>query len=75
MTYTLFTTNTCVFCQSVKKVLDSKGKKYDVIDVTDDYGRRLELQQKFNATTVPVLVREDGQFMVGFNQPKLFSML
>lgn len=75
MKFTLFTTNTCSFCPMVKQILDKFDRDYSVIDVTDDYEKRLELQKKYFATSVPVLVREDGEFMVGFSQPKMFALV
>ena len=58
----------------VKRILDRFGVEYEVIDVTDNYEQRLKLQQQYNAMTVPVLV-SDTDFMVGFNQSKLFKMV
>lgn len=75
MRFTLFTTNTCSFCPTVKQYLAKFNREYDTVDVTDDYEKRLELQNKYMATSVPVLVREDGEFMVGFNSAKLLSMV
>ena len=73
-TMTLYTTKTCGFCPTVKKILDMKNKDYETVDVTDDYDSRLELQQKYGAMTVPVLVSDKG-VMIGFNQAKLFSLI
>lgn len=75
MGFTLFTTKTCGFCNQLKKILGSKSVSYNTVDITDDYEKRLELQGKYNATTVPILVREDGEFMVGMNMQKLMSMI
>lgn len=58
----------------VKRLLDRFGVEYEVIDVTDDYDQRLKLQQQYNAMTVPVLV-SDTDYMVGFNQSKLYRMI
>jgi glutaredoxin 3 len=75
MGFTLFTTQTCAFCHQLKKLLGAKSIDYETIDVTDNLEKRLELQQKYNATTVPILVREDGEYMVGLNMPKFFAMI
>lgn len=75
MGFTLFTTQTCAFCNQLKKLLGAKSIQYEVIDVTDDLDRRNELQAKYNATTVPILVREDGEYMIGLNMPKFFSLI
>ena len=75
MKFTLFTTQSCAFCHQVKQYLAKFNREYETIDITDDFEKRLELQHKYMATSVPVLVREDGEFMVGFNAPKLMSMV
>lgn len=72
---TLYTSKTCGFCPTVKQYLKKFGAEYNEIDVTDSYEARLELQTKYQAQTVPVLVSESGDFMVGFNVPKLISMI
>jgi glutaredoxin len=59
----------------VKKVLDKFGVKFEVVDVTDSYEDRLKLQRDYSAQTVPVLVREDGQYTVGYNLPQLLNMV
>jgi glutaredoxin len=75
MKFKLYTTRTCAYCPQVKKLLGAKNKEFDVIDVTDDIEQRRLLQEKYQAMTVPVLVREDGEYMVGLQMPKLFAML
>ena len=75
MSFTLYTTTTCGFCNQLKKVLGMKNAKYETVDITDDYEKRLELQKKYGAVTVPILVREDGEFVVGYNLQKTMSLL
>lgn len=75
MKFILFTTQTCAFCPQLKNYLNSKSVKYETIDITNDRETSLELQKKYRALTVPVLVREDGEFMVGINMSKLASLL
>jgi glutaredoxin len=52
-----------------------KNAKYETIDITNDYEKRLELQKLYGATTVPILVREDGEFVIGYNLPKTMLLL
>jgi len=52
-----------------------KSAKYETVDITNDLETRQELQRKYGAITVPVLVREDGEYMVGFNLSKVASMV
>jgi glutaredoxin len=75
MKFKLYTTRTCAYCPQLKKLLGAKNKEFETIDVTDDYNQRLLLQQKYQAITVPVLVREDGEYMVGLNMQKFFSLV
>ena len=75
MKFILFTTQTCAFCPQLKNYLNSKSVKYETIDITNDRETSLELQKKYRALTVPVLVREDGEFMVGINMSKLANLL
>jgi glutaredoxin len=75
MTYKLFTTNTCAYCPMVKKLLEYKKKDYQVIDVTDNESERLQLVLRYGALTVPVLVRDDGEFAIGYNQSKIMQLL
>lgn len=72
---TLYTTKTCSFCNTVKQYLAKFNKEYKIIDVTDDFDTRQLLQTKYQAQTVPVLVSDNGDYMVGFNPVKLMSML
>lgn len=72
---TLYTSKTCGVCPTLKQYLKKYGKDYNEIDVTDSYEARLELQNKYQAQTVPVLVADNGDFMVGFNGAKFMSMV
>ena len=75
MTFKLFTSQTCAYCPKVKQYLDKKNAEYTVHDITDDYEARVELQKKYGAMTVPVLVREDGEFMIGLNIAKMAKLV
>lgn len=72
---TLYTSKTCGVCPTVKNYLKKFGKSYTEIDVTDNFEARLELQKKYQAQTVPVLVDDNGDFMVGFNGAKFMAMV
>ena len=72
---TLFTTATCVYCKQVKKYLDHKGVDYQVEDITDNPDKAKELQKLTGAVTVPILVKPDDSFLVGYNLPKLAEFI
>lgn len=70
----IFTTNTCAYCPMVKKFLDMKGEKYEVIDVTDDPDKRQELFDATGALTVPITQIGD-KYIIGPNYGQLAEAL
>lgn len=76
---TIFTTNTCAYCQMVKKWLDAKGFGYDVVNLDENPERQAEALALSGALTVPVTVvtKEDDskQVVIGYNLAKLAPAL
>ena len=76
---TIFTTNTCAYCGMVKKYLDSKGQKYEVVNLDENPERQAEALEMSGALTVPVTVvtkQDDSQeVVIGFNLAKLAPAL
>ncbi|HVW23356.1 MAG TPA: glutaredoxin family protein [Candidatus Saccharimonadales bacterium] len=72
---TIFTTNTCAYCQMVKKYLDAKGQSYDVVNLDEHPHRQAEALSLSGAYTVPVTVVTKGddsqEVIVGYNLAKL----
>ena len=72
---TIFTTNTCGYCQMVKKYLNAKGVGFDEVNLDQQPQRRAEAHQLSGALTVPVTVvtkTDDSQeVIVGYNLAKL----
>lgn len=72
---TIFTTNTCGYCQMVKTYLSAKGMGYEEVNLDDNPKRRAEAQSLSGATTVPVTIvtkTDDSQeVIVGYNLAKL----
>jgi glutaredoxin len=72
---TIFTTNTCSYCGMVKKFLDLKGQKYDVVNLDEHPERQAEALEISGALTVPITVvtkQDDSQeVVVGYNLSKL----
>ncbi len=72
---TIFTTNTCAYCGMVKKYLDAKGHKYEVVNLDDNPERQAEALKVSGALTVPVTVvtkQDDSQeVIIGFNLSRL----
>jgi glutaredoxin 3 len=76
---TIFTTNTCAYCVMVKKYLDAKAHKYDVVNLDEQPHRQAEALQLSGSLTVPVTVitKEDDsrEVVVGYNLSKLAPAL
>lgn len=72
---TIFTTNTCSYCVMVKRFLDMKGHRYDVVNLDDNPERQAEAQALSGALTVPITVvtkDDDSQeVVVGYNLSRL----
>ena len=70
----LYSTKTCAYCHQLKDFLTKRNVDFKVVDITDDIDTRRELQEKYGATTVPVLVKGD-MFTVGMNMQKIMQMI
>jgi glutaredoxin len=72
---TIFTTNTCAYCAMVKKYLDVKGHKYEVVNLDDNPERQAEVLALSGALTVPVTVitkQDDSKdVVIGYNLGRL----
>lgn len=72
---TIFTTNTCAYCQMVKKYLGAKGHSYQEVNLDQNPERQAEALAISGALTVPVTVvtrHDDSQeVIVGYNLAKL----
>ena len=72
---TIFTTNTCSYCAMVKRFLDMKGMKYEVINLDEHPERQAEAISMSGALTVPITIvtkQDDSQeVVVGYNLSRL----
>ncbi len=72
---TIFTTNTCGYCQMVKKYLGAKGMIYEEVNLDDHPHRQAEALELSGALTVPVTVvtkqDESREVIVGYNLARL----
>lgn len=72
---TIFTTNTCGYCQMVKKYLGAKGVGYNEVNLDQEPSRQDEALKLSGALTVPVTVvtkHDDSQeVIVGYNLARL----
>jgi glutaredoxin len=74
----IYTTNTCVYCNQVKKFLENKGLTYSLINLDDHPERTNELLELTGQLAVPVTVVADEadpdapkDVTVGWNPAKL----
>lgn len=76
---TIYTTNTCAYCAMVKKYLDGKGVKYNVVNLDEQPEKQAEVYAKSGALTVPITLveKEDSteEVVDGFNLPRLASVV
>lgn len=77
-TISIYTTNTCVYCVQVKKLLENKGLTYTLINLDDEPERTNELLELTGQLAVPVTVVADESdksapkdVTVGWNPGKL----
>ena len=64
---TIYTTNSCPYCDSLKSFLSEKSIQYTEKNVEEDADARAEMLNKTNALSVPV-IDIDGEVIVGFNK-------
>lgn len=78
-TVTIYTTNTCAYCEMVKKFLTGKGVGYSVVNMDEEPAEvRQKVIEMSGAMTVPVVVVADEEdeeapknITVGWNPAKL----
>ena len=64
----------CPWCEKTKKYLESKGVKYENVNVQEDIAGRKEMISLTNQQTLPV-VNVDGNFVLGFEKEQLDKLL
>lgn len=73
-TVKIYFTPTCPYCVRAKSYLDSKGIKYENIDVFSCTQGLEEMVRISGQMGVPVIV-VDGQILIGFDKTKLDELL
>lgn len=74
MSVRVYTKPSCVYCNMVKKYLESKNVRYDEIDVSMDIDATDEMVEKSGQRGVPV-IDFDGSVIIGFDKNKIDRML
>ncbi len=70
----VYSTPTCAYCVTLKKFLQEKGIKFELIDVSQSEKDLQEMIDKSGQMGVPV-IDIDGQIIVGFNKNKIEELL
>jgi glutaredoxin 3 len=70
----VFSTPTCVYCQTLKAFLKEKNIVFEDIDVSRDEIGLKEMVDKSGQMGVPV-IDIDGQIVVGFDKNKIVELL
>jgi len=70
----IYTTPTCVYCNTLKKYLDSKNISYEEIDVSQDEKKLEEMINISGQMGVPV-VDIDGNIVIGFDRQNIDELL
>ena len=71
----IFSSDSCGFCTKLKSYLDSRKISYDVIDVTESRENYNKLIETSGQTGIPVTVFDSGEVVIGFDKPKIDSIL
>lgn len=70
----IYTTPTCVYCKAAKKFFKENDIAYEEYDVAINLEKRKEMVEKTGQMGVPV-INIGGDFVVGFNQPRIKELL
>lgn len=76
---TIYSTQTCGYCQAVKEYLKENNIAYTEIDVGADQAKAREMIEKSGQMGVPVItITDDGgaeELIIGFDKPRLAAAL
>lgn len=70
----IYSTPTCVFCNTAKAFFAQHGVQYEEHNVATDLARRREMIEKSGQMGVPVIVVGD-ELVIGFDESRLTDLL
>lgn len=70
----IYSTPTCVYCNSAKEFFAQNNIQYENFDVSTDLAKRQEMVEKSGQMGVPVIFIDD-EMVVGFDKPRLSELL
>ncbi|MFN8790657.1 MAG: glutaredoxin [Bdellovibrionales bacterium] len=65
----LYKKNPCPFCDRAINLLEGRGLKYDVVDLTDRMDELQKIKQQYGWQTVPIIVIK-GKLIGGYTDLK-----
>ena len=71
----IYSTPTWPFCIRAKEYLSKKGISYEEHDVAADRDAAKEMIEKSKQMAVPLIIIDDKDIVIGFNQGKLDELL
>lgn len=71
----VFSSDSCGYCTKLKAYLDSRRVEYDVIDVAESRENYDKLVNVSGQTGIPVTVFDSGEVVIGFDKPRIDSLL
>lgn len=74
-TVEIYSTPTCHFCQMAKEFFAANGVEYTNYDVASDTAKRQEMMEKSGQLGVPVIVIDNKDLIVGFDQKRVSELL
>lgn len=70
----IYSTPTCVYCETLKEYLKAKEIAFESVDVSSDQQGLKEMVEKSGQMGVPV-IDIDGNIIVGFDKEKINNFL
>ncbi len=71
----IYSTPSCHFCHMAKEFFTKNNVEYTDYDVSSDLAKRQEMMDKSGQLGVPVIVIDDKDLIIGFDQKKVVNLL
>ena len=71
----IYSTPTCHFCHMAKEFFNEHNIAYTDYNVGQDTIKRVEMLDKSGQMGVPVIIIDNKDLIIGFNQPKITELL
>ncbi len=71
----VYSMTSCPWCVKAKKYLDSKGVKYQDLNIEEDEAARDACKALSGDLMVPVITANDKDFVLGFDKEKIDALL